>query len=84
VTDREGSHSRGLPACEEAYPRYRHSEAVDDEAGRVVISREDVRGEAIRTEEYRYEAEGELRERVIRRPGRPPERLPVGAASEGR
>ena len=58
---------------EEVYQRYRYYEAVYDETGRVVLFKEYVRGEVIRTEKYRYGAEGALVERVVRKVGEPPE-----------
>ena len=65
---------------EEVYQRYRYYEAVYDEAGRVVLFKEYVRGEAIRTEEYRYGPEGALLERVVRKAGEPPETTAVDRA----
>lgn len=65
---------------EEVYQAYRYYEAVYDEAERVVIFREYRRGEAIRTEEYRYGPDGALLERVLRQPGRPAETTAVGSA----
>ena len=73
---------------EEVYQRYRYYEAVYDEAGRVVLFKEYVRGDLIRTEEYRYGAEGALVERIVRKAGEPPEttafdRAESEAESEG-
>ncbi|MHC4103153.1 MAG: hypothetical protein ACYSW1_19980 [Planctomycetota bacterium] len=65
---------------EEVYQRYRYYEAVYDEAGRVVLFKEYVRGDVIRTEEYRYGAEGALVERVVRKAGEPPESTAVDRA----
>ena len=65
---------------EEVYQRYRYYEAVYDEAGRVVLFQEYVRGEVIRTEEYRYGPEGALLERVVRKAGEPPESTTVDRA----
>jgi hypothetical protein len=55
---------------EEVYQSYRYYESQYDEAGRVVIFLEYVRGEVIRREEYQYGDEGVLIERIVRRPGR--------------
>jgi hypothetical protein len=65
---------------EEVYQRYRYYEAVYDEAGRVVLFREYVRGDVIRTEEYRYGPEGALVERIVRKAGAPPETTAVDRA----
>ena len=65
---------------EEVYQRYRYYEAVYDEAGRVVLFKEYVRGDLIRTEEYRYGTEGTLVERVVRKAGEPPETTAVDRA----
>ena len=62
---------------EEVYQSYTYYEAVYDEAGRVAIFKEDKRGERIRSEEYRYGGDGALRERVVRRPGKPTETTTV-------
>ena len=58
---------------EEVYQFYRYYEAVYDEAERVVTFREYVRGELILTEAYRYNSEGVLLERTVKRPGKPDE-----------
>jgi hypothetical protein len=65
---------------EEVYQAYRYYEAVYDAAERVVIFREYRRGEAIRTEEYRYGPDGALLERWVRQPGQPVEKTAVGPA----
>ncbi len=65
---------------EEVYQRYRYYEAVYDEAGRIVLFKEYVRGEVIRTEEYRYGPEGALLERIVRKAGGPPEATAVDRA----
>ena len=66
---------------EEVYQSYRYYEAVYDEAERVVTFREYVRGDPVRTEEYRYDSAGRLVERVVREPGRPPESTRPSAAA---
>jgi hypothetical protein len=58
---------------EEVYQSYTYYEAVYDEAGRVVVFKEYRRGEEILAEEYRYGRDGNLLERTVRRPGKPPE-----------
>ena len=65
---------------EEVYQSYTYYEAVYDEAGRVVIFKEYKRGEEVRAEEYRYGPDGKLVERIVRRPGKPPEITAVDSA----
>lgn len=55
---------------EEVFQSYRYYEARYDQAGRVVHFAEYVRGERVRSEEYRYGDGGELVERIVRRPGK--------------
>lgn len=62
---------------EEVYQFYTYYEVVYDTAGRVVTFKAYKRGKVIRTEEYRYGPGGRLEERVLKRPGRPVEILPV-------
>ncbi len=55
---------------EEIYQFYSYYEFVYDEGERVVLFREYKRGEAIRTEEYRYDDSGLLTMRVVSQPGK--------------
>jgi hypothetical protein len=54
---------------EEVYQFYRYYEAVYDEAGRITLFKEFVRGDLVRTERYRYGEGGELVEKRVSRPG---------------
>lgn len=58
---------------EEVYQFYRYYEAVYDEEERVVRFVEYVRGDVVRVERYTYGPDGSLLERVVDRPGQPPE-----------
>ena len=58
---------------EEVYQFYRYYEAVYDEAERVVRFVEYLRGDVARVETYSYGPDGGLVERVVERPGQPPE-----------
>lgn len=71
---------------EEVYQAYTYYEAVYDETERVATFREYRQGEVLRTETYRYAADGSLVERVVQRPGHRPEvtTLPArGDAADG-
>jgi hypothetical protein len=50
---------------EEVYQFYTYYEALYDANARVVVFKEYRRGEVIRTERYRYDAKGELSERIV-------------------
>jgi len=67
---------------EEVYQFFRYYEAIYDEAKRIVTFREYVRGELIVTEEYRYTSEGALRERIVKRAGKPDEVTPASPATD--
>ncbi len=58
---------------EEVYQFYTYYEVVYDEQERVSVFKEYKRGEIIRLEQYRYGTDGKLVERVVQRPGEPPE-----------
>ena len=58
---------------EEVYQFYRYYEAVYDANERVVRFVEYVRGDVARVEKYTYGPDGGLVERVVERPGQPPE-----------
>jgi len=58
---------------EEVYQFYAYYEAVYDEQERVIVFKEYKRGEVIALEKYRYGTDGKLAERVVQRPGEPPE-----------
>ncbi len=62
---------------EEVYQFYRYYGVIYDEAKRVVTFREYLRGELAVAEAYRYDAEGTLLERIVKRPGKPDEVTPV-------
>jgi hypothetical protein len=63
----------GEKNLEEVYQFYSYYEVVYDESERVVRFTEYERGEVLAMERYRYGADGRLVERVVERPGAPPE-----------
>jgi hypothetical protein len=68
---------------EEVYQFYRYYEAVYDASERVVRFVEYVRGDVVRVEKYSYGPDGKLLERIVERPGEPPEvTVPGSSAAE--
>jgi len=62
---------------EEVFKLYTYYEVIYDEAERVIRCLEYKRGEVIRTDRYRYAADGSLSEHVIEVPGEPAKTVPL-------
>jgi len=58
---------------EEVYQFYTYYEVIYDASERVVTFIEYKRGEIDRSEQYRYSADGSLKQREVQRPGKPAE-----------
>jgi hypothetical protein len=69
----------GEKNLEEVYQRYQYYEAVYDQSERVVVFKEYLRGELVRTEKYDYGADGSPTQKTVTRPGEPARVIPIEA-----